>query len=123
MADGNDDFDFLAVTKMLLGLSGDDSFDTILQTYISMTIQTILNYCNIPELPSALNYAVCQMTAETYKEVTSKNNVGEVVGAVSSISESGRSLSFGGISDFKVSIEDKVSHKIELNRYKKLFRI
>ena len=121
MADG-DEFDFLAVTKTILGISNDSSFDIILQTYISMTIQTVLNYCNISELPSALNYVVCLMTAETYREVVSKNNVGEVVGAVNSISEGGRSVSFGGTSDFKVAIEDKVSHKTELNRYKKLFR-
>jgi hypothetical protein len=122
MADG-DEFDFLAVTKTILGISNDSSFDIILQTYISMTIQTVLNYCNISELPSALNYVVCLMTAETYREVVSKNNVGEVVGAVNSISEGGRSVSFGGTSDFKVAIEDKVSHRTELNRYKKLFRM
>lgn len=122
MADG-DEFDFLAVTKTLLGLSSNDSFDTILQTYISMTIQTVLNYCNINELPPALNYAVCQMTAEAYREIVSKNNTGEVVGNVHSISEGGRSVSFGDSSEFRVAIEDKVSHKIELNRYKKLFRL
>ena len=88
-----------------------------------MTIQTVLNYCNISELPPALDYVVCQMTAETYREITSKNNVGEVVGNVNSISEGGRSVSFGNSSEFKVAIEDKVSHKIELNRYKKLFRL
>ena len=122
MADG-DEFDFLAVTKMILGISNDSSFDTILQTYISMTIQTVLNYCNISELPSALDYVVCRMTAETYKDITSKNNIGEVVGNVHSISEGGRSVSFGDSSEFRVAIEDKVSHKTELNRYKKLFRL
>jgi len=123
MADGDEEFDFLAVTKTILGISNDSSFDIILQTYISMTIQTVLNYCNISELPSALNYTVCQMTAETYREITSKNNAGEVVGTVHSISEGGRSVSFGDSSEFQVAIDNRVSHKTELNRYKKLFRL
>ena len=122
MADGDEEFDFLAVTKTLLGISS-GSFDIILQTYISMTIQSVLNYCNISELPSALNYVVCQMTSETYREVVSKNNVGEVVGNVHSISEGGRSVSFGDSSEFKITIEDKISHTTELNRFKKLFRM
>lgn len=122
MADGDEEFDFLAVTKTLLGISS-GSFDIILQTYISMTIQSVLNYCNISELPSALNYVVCQMTSETYREVVSKNNVGEVVGNVHSISEGGRSVSFGDSSEFKIAIEDKISHTTELNRFKKLFRM
>ena len=121
MADGGEEFNFLGTVKLLLGID-DDSLDVILQTYLQMTIQKVLNYCNIFELPSALNYLVCQMTAEAYKEITSKNSSGQVVGAVNSISEGGRSVGFADSSQFQVAIEDKISHTVELNRYKKLFR-
>ena len=90
---------------------------------IDMTIQSVLNYCNISELPSELNYVVCLITAETYKELNSKFESGNVVGNISSISEGGRTVSFTNGSEFKIAVEDKISRMTELNRYRKLYRL
>ena len=126
MADGDeieDEFDYLSTVKVLLGIS-DESADIILRVYLSSTESAILNYCNIEKLPSALNYTLCEMTADVYRENISKNKVGSVVGNVSSVSEDGRTVSFSSGSEMKASIEDRIMKRThELNRYRKLYRI
>lgn len=125
MADDNEieeqEFDFLSTIKVMLGIS-DESADAILRIYIQTVSQSILNYCNISELPSALNFILCQMVVDTYCEMKTKNT-GSVVGNVQSISEDGRTVSFTNGSELKSSIEDRITKIKELNRYKKLFRV
>ena len=123
MADDNATvFDYLGTVKILLGIS-DGSLDSVLQVYLSMTERSILNYCNIKELPSALDYTLCEMTADIYRENASKNKVGSVVGNVSSVSEDGRTVSFSNGAEIKASIEDRITRTNELNRYRKLYRV
>lgn len=123
MADDNATvFDYLGTVKILLGIS-DGSLDSVLQVYLSMTERSILNYCNIKELPSALDYTLCEMTADIYRENASKNKVGSVVGNVSSVSEDGRTVSFSSGAEIKASIEDRITRTSELNRYRKLYRV
>ena len=123
MADDNATvFDYLGTVKILLGIS-DGSLDSVLQVYLSMTERSILNYCNIKELPSALDYTLCEMTADVYRENASKNKVGSVVGNVSSVSEDGRTVSFSSGAEIKASIEDRIARTSELNRYRKLYRV
>ena len=126
MADGSEEitgFDYLSTVKVLLGIT-DTSKDMILEVYIAMTKQSILNYCNISELPEALNYTLCQICADTYHDTTARASGGVIAGAVSSISEDGRTVSFSSGSDaLKTAIEDRITHTTELNRYKKLYRI
>ena len=124
MADDNATvFDYLGTVKILLGIS-DGTLDSVLQVYLSMTEQSILNYCNIDKLPSALDYTLCEMTADVYRENASKNKVGSVVGSVSSVSEDGRTVSFSNGTEIKASIEDRITKRThELNRYRKLYRV
>ena len=125
MADGNtnEEFDFLSTLKILLGIK-DTALDEILQIHLTMTRNAILNYCNIKELPPALNFTLCEMTADVYRENDSKNKVGSVVGSVSSISEDGRTVSFSNGAEIKASIEDRIAKRThELNRYRKLYRL
>lgn len=124
MADGNEEieFDYLSNVKLLLGIS-DGNADEILQLYISITTNEILNYCNISELPSALNYTLCQMVADTYRDNLKNNSTQKVVGNISSISEDGRSVSFTNGSEIKTAIDDRIARTTELKRYRKLFRI
>lgn len=124
MADDNATvFDYLGTVKILLGIS-DGTLDSVLQVYLSMTKNSILNYCNIKELPSALDYTLCEMTADVYRENVSKNKVGSVVGSVSSVSEDGRTVSFSNGAEIKTSIEDRITKRThELNRYRKLYRV
>ena len=123
MADGNDvqEFDFLGTTKVLLGIT-DNKSDEILQVYITLIRTEILNYCNISELPTALNYVLCQMTADCYRD-NNLNRSGQVVGNVSSVSEDGRTVSFGSSADLRTQVVDRVTRTTELNRYRKLYRI
>lgn len=119
----NEEFDFLSTLKILLGIK-DDTLDEILQIHLSMTKQAILNYCNIKELPSALNFTLCEMTADVYRENDKKNKVGSVVGNVSSVSEDGRTVSFSNGAEVQASIEDRITKRThELNRYRKLYRV
>lgn len=120
MAD--ESFDFIGTVKILLGIS-DSSLDETLQLYLDITVQSVLNYCNISELPSALNYTVCQLTADIYKDTTNSNKVGAVVGNVSKIDEDGRSVSFGDGSAVRLAATSRIGRLRELNRYKKLYRV
>lgn len=126
MADDNnldEEFDFLSTLKILLGIT-DGALDNILRVYLSMTKQSILNYCNIEVLPPALNFTLCEMTADVYRENDSKNKVGSVVGSVSSVSEDGRTVSFSNGTEIKASIDDRIAKRThELNRYRKLYRL
>ena len=119
---GTDSFNFLGTTKVLLGIS-DESKDAILQIYLDLVEQSILNYCNIFELPSALNYTLCSMTADFYRENEMNTKSGEVVGKVSSITEDGRSVAFTNGSELKASIDDRIYKLKELNSYRKLYRV
>ena len=122
MADDNEtEFDFLPNIKLLLGIT-DDKSDEILQLYISIMEREILNYCNLSELPPALNYTLCQMVADLYND-NRKNTSGKIVGNVSSVSEDGRTVSFTSGSELKTAIEDRITRTDELKRYRKLFRV
>lgn len=116
------EFDYLSTVKMLLGITDADK-DAVLSVYISMTKQEILTYCNRSDLPEALNYTLCRMTADAYRDITAAQSTGEVKGNVSSISEDGRSVSFSSGAEFKTAITDRVTRMTELNRYKKLYRL
>lgn len=118
---GKDEFDFLGKVKMLLGKS--DLNDEFLQMYIDLTKQSILNYCNINTLPSELNYTLCMMVVDTINEKNVTRGTGKVVGNVSSVSEDGRTVSFTNGSEFKVSIDNKISSMNELKRFKRLYRL
>lgn len=115
-------FNFLGVVKTLLGIK-DDELDSILSIYIDITRNSILNYCNITELPPALDYTLCQLVVDTYLEGKNKTTVGEVVGGISSISEDGRSVSFMSGTEYQASIDDRIPKTKELNRFKKLYRL
>lgn len=123
MADGNEtEFDYLSNIKLLLGIS-DNNADEVLLMFISLATQEILNYCNISELPSALNYTLCQMVADLYRDNTKSNTNNSVVGNVSSISEDGRSVSFTSGTELRTAIEDRITRTTELKRFRKLYRV
>lgn len=51
--------------KMLLGIEGTDE-DELLTFILESTEQKILNYCNLPELPAALENVLVEMAADFY---------------------------------------------------------
>lgn len=122
MPEGSEEFDYLSTVKILLGISGEE-YDGILPVYISMVRQSILNYCNRFDLPEALNFTLCQMTADAYRDTVASQSTGEVKGNVSSISEDGRTVSFTNGNEFKTAVQDRITRTTELNRFKKLYRV
>lgn len=123
MADDNEtEFDFLSNIKLILGISNDND-DKFLLMYISVVQSEILNYCNIRELPSALNYTLCTMVADLYRDNKKNNSNKEIVGNVSSVSEDGRSVSFSNGTEFLTDVQNRITKLTELNRFKKLYKI
>lgn len=123
MAGGS--FDYLWTLKKLLG-SKDDSLDDVLLVYIDIAKDSIMNYCNIREVPPALKRTVCVLAYNVYKDVEGRNAVGGIVGNVSRIDEDGRSVSFATAADsyaIQVAANNRVKLLTELNRYKKLYRV
>lgn len=104
--------------KELLGLSGEDtSRDTSLQFILDDVQETILNYCNLEEMPSGLINTAYRMAIDLYRY----DAPGEAAAPmrVSSISEGDTSTSFGRVSD---ELEGGIlrDYKSQLNRYRKL---
>ena len=127
----DDNEEMLDIVKDLLGTVSSEH-DDVLQLCLDMTAQAVLNYCNISKLPSALKYTVCQMCAEAYRDLSTNTNVssgGSVIGgSVSVIEEDGRKVEFNDnsttiLSNFNLYIQTHITHKQELNRFKKLYRI
>lgn len=121
MTDGNE-FDFLSTVKTLLNIKNED-MDNIILIHIDIAKNSVLNYCNINELPPALNYTLCQIVVDAYLQNRNKIDSGKVVGNVSSISEDGRSVSFTNGTEFQSTVNDIISGMNELKRYRKLYRI
>ena len=122
MADENNEY--LAVVKVFLQIK-DNYSDDFLNYLIDTVKQQVLNYCNIDEIPSALFYVICRMVVDIYREEQAKSGGSDENGVVSSISEGGRTVSFGNVSvsDLKISIDEKVSKVTELNRFKRLYKV
>lgn len=121
MTDSNE-FNFLSTVKTLLNIKNED-MDNILLIHIDIAKNSVLNYCNINELPSALNYTLCQIVVDAYLQNRNKIDSGKVVGNVSSISEDGRSVSFTNGTEFQSTVNDIIGGMNELKRYRKLYRI
>lgn len=103
--------------KELLGNPATE--DTVLEFIISDTEETIMNYCNIKEIPTGLLYTAYRMAIDLYRN----ENIGyedSALGSVSSISEGDTSTSFRQYADdnFKDTILKNYKHT--LNRYRKV---
>ena len=121
MADDSE-FDFLSTVKTLLDIRNDD-MDNILLIHINIARNSNLNYCNINELPSALNFTLCQIVVDAYIQNKNKTDNGKIVGNVSSVSEDGRSVSFTNGTEFQSTVNEIISGVNELKRYRKLYKV
>lgn len=106
------------VLKDLLGISKEDSSkDAVLQFTLSQVEDTILNYCNLEEIPKRLINMVYRMAIDLYRS----ENFGEEESKlqVSSLSEGDTSTSFSNVSD---SIQGTLlkDYKGQLNRFRKV---
>ena len=76
--------------KILLDEQNIKVSDAALDLYVDKTIQYILNYCNLYELPDELCYTVIDMIVNACFKAQSNSSTD----GVSSISEGGRSVTF-----------------------------
>lgn len=105
--------------KRLLGLSPvDTTKDDILQFIIDDINETILNYCNLTEMPIGLVNTSYRMAIDLYRN----ENLGDEsipLGSVSSISEGDTSISYrSNIAEFKDTLLK--NYKTQLNKHRRL---
>lgn len=109
----------LAKFKKLLGMDPNDTTkDVPLQFSLDDTIETILNYCHIEELPQGLENTAYRMAIDLYRN-EAPGEESAPLGQVSSISEGDTSTSFKSSSaEFKDHLLK--DYKAQLKRYRKL---
>lgn len=105
--------------KQLLGLDIEEtSKDVPLQFIVDNVEETILNYCNIEELPVGLINTAYRMCIDLYRN----ESIGEEntpIGNITSVKTGDTTTGFSNVaSDFKDSLLK--NHKAQLNRYRRL---
>lgn len=108
----------LGKLKALLGVpEADTSQDVSLQFILDDVRETIINYCNINELPSGLINTAYRMAVDLYRHSRPGDAEGPVI--VSSITEGNTSTSFASAAD---ALQGGVlaDYKGQLNRHRKL---
>lgn len=104
--------------KGLLGIAESDvSKDCSLQFIVDDVAETILNYCNLKDLPAGLTNTVYRMAIDLYRH--ERPGETEVPMTVTSISEGDTSTSFAGVTDTLTESILK-NYRGQLNRYRKL---
>lgn len=112
----------LEVTKLkkLLGIAIEDTTqDANLEFILDDVTESILNYCNIKELPSGLTNTAYRMAIDLYR----CENIGDEdspIGSVSSITEGDTSTSFHKNVDDNFKDTVMKNYYSQLNRYRKL---
>ena len=110
----------LKTLKVLLGIEIDDaSKDVILNFVMNNVVETILNYCNIDELPKGLINIAYRMAIDLYhnESIGVENSK---LGTVSSIREGDVSTSFNQFTDINFSTTILKDYTKTLNRYRRI---
>lgn len=102
--------------KILLDEQNIKVSDAALDLYVDKTIQYILNYCNLYELPDELCYTVIDMVVNAcFKAQSNSDNI-------ASIQEGGRTVSFINYQDLNVYKYNDEEYKTILNKFKVLYK-
>lgn len=104
--------------KGLLGIPAEDtSRDSSLQFVLDDVLETILNYCNLKELPSGLANTAVRMAVDLYR--AEQPGAADSAVRVASITEGDTSTSFVSAADALAGgiLKD---YRGRLNRYRKL---
>lgn len=104
--------------KKLLGVSKDDTSQNVpLQFVLDIIEETVLNYCNLEELPDGVLNTCYRMAIDLYR-YEKPSNAGVPI-RVASITEGDTSTSFGILGDVLKGTILK-DYKGQLNRYRRL---
>ena len=104
--------------KALLGISNDNTSEDLALQFILGDIQeTIMNYCNLTELPSGLKHTAYRMALDLYRYDRPGSKEGPV--SVASVTEGKTSTSFTRASE---ALQGGIlsDYTAQLNRYRKL---
>lgn len=103
--------DMIEELKELLGIE-DSQKDNLVKFALETSVEIILNYCHITEVPEELKLTMYRMAVDIYRN--EQPGTDDAVSTVSSISVGDTRTSFGGIaSDYSQSI---------LKNYEKVLR-
>lgn len=111
----------LAYFKSLLGID-DTTQDTALRFVLDDVVETILNYCNLDELPAGLENTAYRMAIDIYR-AESIGSAAAPAGTVSSIKEGDTTVAFtrqASESSYTASVLKQ--YEAQLNRYRRLIR-
>ena len=112
----------LEVTKLkkLLGIAIEDTTqDANIEFVLDDVTESILNYCNIKELPSGLQNTAYRMAIDLYRN----ENIGDEdapIGVVTAIKEGDTQTSFSKSIDDNFKDTVMKNYYSQLNRYRKL---
>lgn len=119
--------------KLYNGIDNDEK-DNLYKLYINKAIQSILNLTNRYELPEELRYIVLDMVNDFYltnvSQLTSTSSEGSESNTyIKQISEEGRSVTFGNMTEDAVNslLSNDIANKLtirqkEINRYRLLYK-
>jgi hypothetical protein len=121
--------DILKDFKLYNNIDNDDKND-IFKLYIKKAIQSILNLTNRCEFPDELKYVVLDMVNDFYlTNVSQLNLANEDSNYVKQISEEGRSVTFGNMTELALNslLSNDIANKLEMckkeiNKYKLLYK-
>ncbi len=109
--------DRLETLKQLLGITGDEK-DVLLNFVLNDTEETVKNYCNIEEIPEALQYTVIRMATDIYRNEWLGDDT--IPTAVKSISEGDTSTSFGAVESAGYAQTILKDYRTQLNRFRRI---
>lgn len=106
---------------LLLGITGDTGKIALAQFELDKTCDMVINYCNLDEVPTALNNIVLSMAMDMYR-VDNLGSETAAVGAVKSITEGDTSVSFGNAASISENpaMEFLKGYTAQLDRFRKL---
>nr|WP_113756537.1 DNA-packaging protein [Brevibacillus laterosporus] len=115
----------LALVKLRMGLVN-DSLDLLINSFIYEIERRILHYCNIAEIPEALQFVWSSMVIDALRiDQATLNEVAATTAGSESIKIGDTSISPGksdGVTSTSKEVIESVvlNYRVDLNRYRKL---
>lgn len=103
--------------KILLGITGEEK-DLLVEFALEHASDIVKTYCNIEEIPPALNSTVYRMAAELYRNEQYGDS--QIPQVVKSVSAGDTSTSFATVETAGYAESILKDYKKQLNRYRKV---
>lgn len=110
--------DIYKLKLLLPNIQVDDDRASLLY---DMTVQSVMNYCNLTEFPAELESTVISIVAELYSDIMTAPTLD--MANIASIDEGSRKVSFRTSNTYGFNIEDILVKKKELDKFKRLYKV